>query len=379
MATVTNEGLQTRTFQEILDGLIEKHKLIYGNDVALLPDTPDGQWLGILAQEIYDTEQVMSAIVMSQDPSGAVGRWLDYALDYGGLQRKVGEATRLPGVVITGTPGQQIPAGYLAKAMGQTWEIASPATIQPIGYVIVDFLSVNAGSFAVPGGTELDPQVILPGVVSVITSVASVVGAERERDATARNRLMARKILPNQNLVEKLGAALGQLTGVNAAIVYENPTDVVDSIGVPAHAIWAIVDGGTDEDIARTIFQIKSAGCNMRGLTEVLITDSQGVVREIKFDRFTPVGLQANVNIKLQEFVQAVNVDDVEEALTSAVFTGGQDVYYSRVISILNQVPGFYIDTMTIGKVGGPQGTSNVAIAANEIARFTNVTVTLVP
>lgn len=379
MATVTSEGLQTRTFQEILDSLVASHKLIYGNDIALLPDTPDGQWLGIIAQELYDLEQVLAAVVMSQDPSGAVGRWLDNALDYGGLQRKKGEATRLPGVIITGTPGQLIPAGYLAKAAGQSWEIASPATIQPVGYVIVDFLSINAGSFSVPGGTELDPQVILPGVVSVITSVDSVVGAERERDPTARNRLMARKILPNQNLVEKLSAAINQLTGVNAAIVYENATDVVNSIGVPAHAVWVIVDGGSDTDIATTIFQIKSAGCNMRGLTEVTIIDSQGVAREIKFDRFTPVGLQANINIKLQEFVQAVDVDDVEDALTSAVFTGGQDVYYSRVISIVNQIPGFYIDTMTIGKVGGTQGTANIAIAANEIARFTNVTVTLVP
>ena len=48
-------GLVTQSLEEIRQDLITKFKGVYGQDINIEQNSPDGQWINILAQEKKET------------------------------------------------------------------------------------------------------------------------------------------------------------------------------------------------------------------------------------------------------------------------------------------------------------------------------------
>ena len=64
-------------------------------------------------------------------------------------------------------------------------------------------------------------------------------------------------------------AILANCAGVTAAQVYENRTNETDSEGRPPHSVEAVVDGGSNSDIAEQILATVSAGITTYGSVSV--------------------------------------------------------------------------------------------------------------
>jgi len=58
----TAEGITTETFDDIYNRLADGLKLIYGSDIDLSQNTPDGQRIGIIAKEILDGQSFASLL-----------------------------------------------------------------------------------------------------------------------------------------------------------------------------------------------------------------------------------------------------------------------------------------------------------------------------
>jgi uncharacterized phage protein gp47/JayE len=171
--------------------------------------------------------------------------------------------------------------------------------------------------------------------------------------------------------VEAILAALILTDDVEQAFVIENVTNVpVD--GVPAKAFESIVLGGTDSDIADTIWREKPAGILAHGSTIVTVTDSQGFDHDIGFTRPSEVRIYLRYDVTIDSNLYPADGDDQIKAAAVAYANTlqiGQDAialeFQAVALNIAGviDVPLFRIDTTT-----PPTGTSNITITTRQLA-----------
>src|SRR5690606_23263257 len=94
-------GLQVQTRDELVEYFTAKYKDIYGDDINLESNTPDGQMMNIFIQAILDTQDLLVQIYNGFDPDLAVGKVLDQRVTINGIQRRAGTYTLSPITVVT--------------------------------------------------------------------------------------------------------------------------------------------------------------------------------------------------------------------------------------------------------------------------------------
>ena len=150
----------------------------------------------------------------------------------------------------------------------------------------------------------------------------------------------------------------------------------------------AVVQGGTDADVANKIWTTKPAGIQTFGNTAFTITDSQGEFQVINFSRPTPIYIWVTVALTLYtEEVFPPNGQDLVEAAINTYGSNlgiGVDVLLQRVLAQIFNVPGIASGVMQIASTNLPGdsplfGTADISIAENEVAIFdlTRITVTV--
>lgn len=318
MLQITEKGLEIERLDAILDRLSQAMRDIYGQDINLNPDTPDGQWIGILSQGIADINEVIAGVYAMSDPTSATGQWLDIQVKYVGISRNRATYSYLDDVQFTVANGTIIPEGYvLTDENGTEWTTVNQATATGT-QVNMMLRSVNTGPYHLAAGKELTPKTVVLGVRSVFTTKASDLGAEQETDAQLLSRFLRSYSVNNLDDREGLEASLLALNDVRDAKVYENYTNAIDTNEVEPHSINPVVIGGLDEQIAETIRRKKSLGCGLQGSQEVVLF-YEGMDRVIKFDRATQVQITATVTVRRK--TAAIDVD--QNAIKQAVARDG--------------------------------------------------------
>lgn len=141
----------------------------------------------------------------------------------------------------------------------------------------------------------------------------------------------------------------------------------------------AVVQGGTDEDVAEKIWETKPAGIQTFGNTSFTITDSQGDPQVMNFSRPTPIYIWVTVDLTLydEETFPNNGVTLVEQAIVDYGNTLqiGEDVLFQRVLCQIFNVTGIASGSMqiasTLNEGDSPSfGTSDIDIGENEIAIF---------
>ena len=208
-------------------------------------------------------------------------------------------------------------------------------------------------------------------------------GRVEETDDELRARFFTSRNASAQNTIDAIYANLLAIDNVASVLVRENDTDVTDVLtGLPPHSINAVIRGGSSSSIADVLWINKPAGIELVGATEVEITDSQGGIQTIKFDR------PDNISIYISMTIQSDGsfADDGEQQIRDAISTYfdsnygvGDDIVYSRLYTPINSVSGFQVNDLTIGTTASPTGMSNIAIADNEIGVVvdTNIIITV--
>lgn len=215
---------------------------------------------------------------------------------------------------------------------------------------------------------------------SVTNILAATEGRLTETDEELRLRFANTKFDKSTNILDALYSALNNIEGVENAAVYENDTNLTDSNGLPPHSVSAIVLGGDDDTIAETIWENKPYGIQTYGNTTVNIIDSQGFTRPINFKRPTPIFIYVDLHITADPSFPADGVDQIKGEIIQYAkdnFTVGGDVVYSRLYTPINEVSGHQIDSLKIGTSPSPTGTSNIAIAYDQISQFSSANISI--
>lgn len=302
-------GLQVKTLNDIIADLVAGVQTIYGPDVNVNQNSPDGQLINIFAQAAVDIRELLVNVNSSFDPDQAVGVVLDERVVINNIQRQGGTFTVQPIEITTDRTVnlQGLDAAYndpngtgytVSDDSGNQFILIDTVTLTA-GTDTLNFRAKNIGLVETTPNTIINPVTIVLGVTDINNpSGALQIGQNEETDAQLRVR---RQQSVSNGAIGYLDALLGSLlaiTGVTDGKVYENNTDATDSDGIPEHSIWAIVEGGANTDIANVIYSKLNYGAGMKGTVSVPITTASGAVMNIKFDRPTAENLYIRFDIQ---------------------------------------------------------------------------------
>ena len=290
---ITSTGLVTKTAAELIAEYTASFQAIYGNDINIDQDTPDGQMIRIFIQSVLDLEDLLTQVYNNFDPDLAFGATLDQRVAINGIQRKAGTYT-ITNITVTTTDSVTLQGLDLYPAdpytvsdnAGNEWYLETTQTPSVAGIYVYEFRAKNPGATLTIPNTITIPVTVVIGVATVNNPTTyTSLGLNEETDAELKVRRQKSVSLSSQGYLQGLLSALQNISGVTTAIVYENNTDTTDVNGIDGHSIWVIV-GGTvaDVDVATAIYNKRNAGCGMKGTKTYTITQVDGSPFVIKWD-----------------------------------------------------------------------------------------------
>lgn len=369
MAKLVESGIVIERLDSILERIEQGFKRIYGQNINVAPDTPDGQMIGILGQIKVDLEELAEDVYKQLDPDLATGAWLEQRVAYAGLVRRKASYSYLRSVILTGDPYAEINSLIVSDTNKVRWVLDQKVTLNESGSARVDFRSEELGAFSLNAHTQLTIETITLGLNSVTTSVDAEIGIEEETDSQLRQRFSKSRARNAINSAEAIEGEIGDLTDVKQVIVLENNTNQTDSAGILPHSINVIVEGGNEVDIAKVIYKNKGAGIGLQGNSSVNLMIN-GKQRTIKFDKATPVDVHISMTLVRYEDFTEIDKDEVKRMLSNVKFKIGKDVSLSRLYSPINTIGGFWVKSLKIGKSSGVLSAENIIIQPRELARI---------
>jgi hypothetical protein len=367
------DGLQIKTRTELVTDLETGLRAIYGDDVTLDPDTPDGQFVGILAQAGRDLREVIAQVNSGFDPDQALGVTLDQRLDLNNIKRNGGTFTQTPVTLTASGPGSLIGLDDQAETLnptvagvytvrdlqGNQFFLLSSTTISAAGPQVLTFRAENIGAVLVSPNTITTP-VTVESFISAVNnpSGVSVQGIDEETDAEAKIRRRRSVAIAALGIVDSLEARISDLSGVSFARVFENddPT-VTDPNGVPPNSIWVVVEGGENADIGQIIYNTKPPGTGMRGDTTVDVNRPAipGLPQRVFTSRFDrPVNQDAYIQFTLMLPGGSYDADEVERQIVEGLFWNvGQVASADEVTVFVKEInPEFRVTNMELSTDG---------------------------
>jgi len=360
-------GLTVKTLTEIREELEADYKEIYGDDINLDQNSPDGQIINIESQDAVDLREVLSQINAGFDPDQAEGRVLDQRVALNNITRNGGTFTLAPveitvdqAVNLVGLDDQSdelnstVSNLYTVKDdAGNEFYLLVSQTIVGAGAVDYSFRAADIGDVQVLVGTITTPVTIIPGVTGVNnTAAASSQGVDEESDAGLKVRRRASTAISSVGYLDAIEAAIKDLDNVTTGIVLENTTDTIDSDGIPSHSIWAIVEGGDNIEIGTVIYAKKSSGSGMKGDVEVEIDRPNGTIFTSKFDR--PIDADLYIRFSLVLPGGVVDTANLKALIVENITWGvGADAVASQITAYVQSLNvNYQISAMEVSKNG---------------------------
>lgn len=384
-AKVTASGISAPDYQTILSTITSYFQQIYGTDAYLDPDSKDGQMVALISLAIHDANNTAIHVYTAFSPSTGMADALTRNVKINGITRK-GATNSTVDVTLTGTAGTTVTNGSVKDANGIIWNLPASVTIETGGSVIATATCATSGAVAAVIGSIKQINTPTRGWISVTNASAATVGTAAENDSALRVRQGQSVALPSLTPFDAVDGALANVDGVMRHKLYENDSGAVDSNGLPAHSISAIVDGGDATVIAQTIRGKKGQGVATYGTTSVTVADTYGNPHDISFYRSTDVPIYISLSLKVFAGYTTQIGEQIKQAIADYInsLLIGDDVLLSRVYSPANLgvVSGgnakyYDISSLQIGKSAGAVAAANVDIAFNESASCSTANIAL--
>lgn len=229
---------------------------------------------------------------------------------------------------------------------------------------IISFASEEPGEVSLPNGAITKIVTAPTGFLSCTNLCGYVAGRLLETDVELRQSYVDKIFSRSSRMTDSIRSAiLANCAGVTAAQVYENRTNETDSEGRPPHSVEAVVDGGSNSDIAEQILATVSAGITTYGSVSVDVPGEDDDMIEVCFNRPTYIycWFKVTLTISKASLVPANYAELVETAIVDAMsqVENGEDVVPQQQLlpAIYEQVPGIsYIDVSIYTTTSASEG-----------------------
>lgn len=382
--TIDASGITAPDYSTILEWLQGQYRGIFGADVYLGNDSQDGQFLGIVAAAINDSNMAVIEAWNSAGPATAQGEALSSRVKINGISRAVATNSQVT-LTLIGQAGTVITDGVVSDANKNRWLLPSPVVIPPAGSISVTATAQEVGAIAAPAGTVTTISTPTRGWQSVTNPAAASTGAPVETDEQLRARQAQSVALPSLTVLGGILGAVQAVSGVTRAAIYENDTDSTDSNGLPPHSIAVVAKGGDAPQIAAAIMNKKTPGTYTHGTTMVVVPDTIGIPHTIRY--FQPTDAPMAVEVRLRALSGYTTA--VAAAIQTAVAEHinalgiGQDVNLARLylpaqLGGAGQSSTFEVLTVKAAAKPGTPAASDVVVAFNALASCTTADVFVV-
>lgn len=341
-------GLVTQSLEEIITEITGKYQEIYGNDINIDQNTPDGQMINLLAQmkkDILDLLVQYNSNIDVDQVQGIAQQILyklngleikSYTYSYVNVKVTTSGPTNLQGLDnnIDNSDG----TGYtIQDTNGNRWILAN-SVINLNGTDEFPFRAAELGGIQCLPNTVTLPETIVSGVVSVTNPAANyITGDTGESDAEYRQRRNKTVALPSQGFDESIEAQLLNLDTFTQVKVYDNRKSV-EVNGIPAHTIWVIVEGGQNSEIGNIIYANIPPGIPMKGSIEVLVSKSNGELTPVYFDRGTAQTLYVKITIKNLETTALDETDIKNKMSENLTYNIGENADTATITCVLRDI-----------------------------------------
>lgn len=353
MADILNEnGLIVDDYNTLLSNVQTDMNKIYAQDGELInfnSETPDGQMTNIYAQIGSDSRELAQNVYNSFDPDKCSGVVQDsrYALNY--LTRKGGtftiqniDVTVNQTVTLEGLDGNYNDvnaASYtVSDDAGNLWYLIDTTTLTT-GTTSLPFRSQNYGLLQPVINTITNQVTKVLGVTSVTNSVApTTLGESQETDAEFRIRRNQSTAVRGQNNNDAMLGQILELDGVRDVKTFINIPDSADyDSNLPDYAVWTIVEGGANSEIADVIYT-NSTGLPTYGTVTVDVPAISGQIFSVNFDRVNPVPLYIQFDLKVANAGTNIDQDAIKEYIANnLIFSLGAPAETSQVTEVAAQ------------------------------------------
>jgi uncharacterized phage protein gp47/JayE len=374
---VTANGFIPKPFSVILEELKQLAKQEFGEDIDLSVYSRLLRFLGICAKREDELWQMAEDAYYAGYIDFATGSSLDFLAALIGYTRIA--ARKATGTVTfsMSTPATEditIPSGTRVATADEsvvfkTTEVAILQAGQTSVDVTIEAVEAgSAGNVAANTITKIvDP---VSGIESVTNANPTENGRDAETDEEFRYRIKATIQSLGKATLDAIVAKVRNVEGVKSAKIEENDTmdDYTSTGGLPPKSFRVFVWGGDDSAIAQAIFDAKPAGIQPYGSVSATAYDIDGNPHTIHFERPTEVTIYVDVQVTTDG--TAVTEQEIKDAIKAYFDTLelGDDVIYNKVVAAVMGVQGVVDATVKIDTTTPPAGTSNIAIADNEIA-----------
>jgi uncharacterized phage protein gp47/JayE len=385
--TVSSTGITAPDYADILAELQNAYYSIYGADSDLDADSQDGQFIAILAQAIYDTNQIAIAVYNAYSPATSQGTALSSVVKINGIERQ-SASNSTDVVTLMGVAGTVITGGQVGDnlSQGTIWNLPPSVTIPDSGTIDETVTCAEQGDIQFAPGSLTVILTPTRNWQSVTNIGPNSPGNPIESDATLRQRQAQSTALPSLSIIEGIYGAVAAISGVSELQIYENQTDITDGNGIPPHSIAVVVLGGDIQTIADTIALKKTPGTNTYGDISVLTVDQNGVPLTINFTELEQVPLFVTVTLNPLSGYTSLIGEEIQTAVASFInsLLSGEDSYLARLYSPANlggtgDGATFVVTGIVQGTVSGDQAAADIDATYEQQFTCTtdNVTITV--
>lgn len=344
---VTATGIETDSLTDLVASFTASFETIYGADINLDSDSPDGQLMYIFLQVVVDLLDLITQVYNSFDPDYAIGRVLDQRVALNGIQRQAGTFSTTP-ISITVTEALTLKGldtfpddpYTVSDNAGTQWFLEATHSFVGSGTSSLSFRAATPGAALTVVNTITSPITIVLGVDSINNPLTQTsVGINEETDAALKVRRLKSVSLSSIGYLQGLLAALENINGVSSAFVYENTDDSPDGDGVPGHSIWVIVAGGTDAEIANVIYVKRNAGCGMFGAQSYEIVQVDGSSFTVYWDYVVAENLYIKFNATSLNGIDPPNTTLIADTLPTLFVPGvNEKVNINDLATLVQQI-----------------------------------------
>lgn len=329
-----NNGLEIDTFRDLFQTLSDAYKDIYGQDIDLDQESPDGQRVAIEAQARTDIEASLQWLYSQMDPDFNTGDMQQIIAKLHGLYLRPGSRSQRDLNVTTDRPVFLYSGYKIRDQSNQVWFVRQNVTI-PAGTTTVTFFAQDFGKVTgliADTFTQLTPEL---GVLSITSDAVAVVGRDEETPEEFRQRRNRSLENPATGSTGAIFAKVAQLPGVTDLNIGENDTKVDNPVtGIPANSIWLVVEGGAVSDIVEVMIKQKGGGTGVKGevtgrYIETLVRpdgSALSIAHDMQFDRPIYIPLHISLTARRKVTNDPVDVETLKQALANRIMHIGEDV-----------------------------------------------------
>lgn len=319
-------GLTVEPKLQIVQDLIAEFQSIYGADINVDSNSPDGQLLNIFAQLMSDYLELLLDTYNSFSVDNTYGERLDQLVALNGLARQQGTYTQAQvsvtvtqAVTLPGLDQTTEPPFTVSDNAGNQFQLVTSHAFGGAGSATLTFQAVDIGQVETTINTITNIDTSTLGVSAVNNpSVASdVIGVNEETDAQLKVRHAKSFALASTGPSDAMEAALKNVSGIVDAMVVENNTGGTVN-GVAAHTVWPIVNGGTPAEIGAAIYAKKSPGCGIKGSQTTVVLRPNGQTFTAQWDIAVAQALHIAFSV-IWRGAQVLSDDDIETAIAAAL------------------------------------------------------------